>query len=379
MDIKKWTEDIIEKLDKKMSVVGPEIEGKMPFISVNGKWNDRSKDAVFAWTNGFMGGIMWMMFKLTGKEYYKQFAESSEKQLDEAFLLYEHLGHDVGFLWIPTSGMNYKLFKNEDSKRRLLYATSLLYSRFNIKGNFIKAWNQCFGYRPEGHYTIIDCMMNISLLYWASNIIGDDRFKHIAIAHADTTIKEHIRDDGSVIHIAVHDPHTAQLITTIGGQGYDENSTWSRGQAWAIYGFIISYIHTKEERYLKIAQKTANYFIVSTCDDYLPKCDFRSPEEPLIYDSSAGAIAACGLLELAKYCNEYDAQKYKKFACKMLMKMEERFCDWTLDEEAILTMATRKYHPGPKISEDHNLPLIFGDYFFIEAIAKLKDEDFMLW
>ena len=89
MDIKKWTEDIIEKLDKKMSVVGPEIEGKMPFISVNGKWNDRSKDAVFAWTNGFMGGIMWMMFKLTGKEYYKQFAESSEKQLDEAFLLYE--------------------------------------------------------------------------------------------------------------------------------------------------------------------------------------------------------------------------------------------------------------------------------------------------
>ena len=379
MSEQNWLNEVIEKLDKKMSVIGPKTDGKMPFFSEKGEWNDRSKDAVYAWTGGFFGGMMWMMYKITGKEVYKEIAQRSEKQLDEAFHFFEHLGHDVGFLWIPTSGMNYKLTGNEESKRRLFYAASLLASRYNLKGGFIKAWNQCYGHKPEGHYSIIDCMMNIPLLYWATEVMGDNRFKYIAMSHADTTIKEHVRDDGSVAHISVHDSKTAEFITTIAGQGYSVDSAWSRGQAWAVYGYIISYLHTKEKKYLDTAKKTADFFIDAVGDDYLPVCDFRSPKEPIYYDSSAGAIAACGLIEIAKYCDETDRKKYRDFSIKMLMAMEKKWCDWTLDEDAVLTMASRKYHGNVGSNIEHNLPLIFGDFFFFEAIAKLQDENFNLW
>lgn len=378
MNTREWTDSIINKLDKKMSVVAPRLRGKMPFISVDGKYDDRSGD-IGAWTNGFFGGMMWMMYILTKKDIYKAIAIESENQLDGAFRKFERLCHDVGFMWIPTSGINYKLFGSRDSELRMLYAACTLFSRFHIKGGFIKAWNECYGFKPEGDYTIIDCMMNIPLLYWASDLMGDDRFRDIAKTHADKTIQEHIRDDGSVIHIAVHDQKTGDLIATSAGQGYDEDSAWSRGQAWAIYGFIISYIHTGDKRYLDVAERTANYFIASVCDDYLPRCDFRSPKEPVIYDSSAGAIAVCGLLEIAKYCGKHEADRYKNHAVKLLMTLEEKCCDWSTDEDGILGLASRKYHIKGDPKTGHNIPIIFGDYFFLEAVAKLADEDFMIW
>lgn len=374
-----WVEGVIKKADDKMNKVAKRLDGTMPFISIHGSYDDRSQNAVHAWTNGFIGGIFWMMYVLTDKKQYREMAERNELQLDGAFRAYEKLDHDVGFMWIPTSGIRYKLFGEYESKIRMLRAADILAGRFNLKGEFIRAWNQNGSFKPDGIYSIIDSMMNISLLYWASEEIGDPRYKFIAETHANTTIKEHIREDGSVIHIAAHDKETAELITTIAGQGYSRDSAWSRGQAWAIYGFIISYIHTKNEKYLNIAKITANYFILSIQDDFLPRCDFRSPEEPVYYDASAGAIAACGLLELAKYCDEFDGIKYKKVAIKMLHALEENFCDWTDAEDAILTHSSRKYADGPDLMKGHNVPLIWGDYFFLEAIAKLKDEAFMIW
>lgn len=142
-----------------------------------------------------------------------------------------------------------------------------------------------------------------------------------------------------------------------------------------LYGFALSYIHTGKQEYLDTAKKIAHYFIACICDDYLPKCDFRSPNEPVIYDSTAGAIAACGLLEIAKNVPEHEKKIYFNAAVKMLKALEENFCNWEEDEDSILQMGTEAYHR----EEGKHIPIIYGDYYFVEAIYKLKGNTTLFW
>jgi unsaturated chondroitin disaccharide hydrolase len=219
-------------------------------------------------------------------------------------------------------------------------------------------------------------MMNINQLYWASEEIGDSRFTKIAMRHADMSIRDHVREDGSVNHIVVHDTEKADTVLEVkAGQGYSETSCWSRGAAWALYGFILSYIHTKAERYLETAKKVADYFIKETEKTaWLPRLDFCQPETPLYYDSTAGAIASCGLIELAKNIdNEVKKEKYLSAAINILKAMEKNWCDWTETEDSILQMGSERYTDGI------HMPIIYGDYFFTEAILKLKGTDFLAW
>ena len=218
-------------------------------------------------------------------------------------------------------------------------------------------------------------MMNIPILYWASNEIGDTRFKKIAMRYADMAMRDHVRADGSVNHIVVHDPDVPDtVLETKGGQGYGVGSCWSRGAAWALYGFILSYIHTKEERYLDTAKKVAHYFVSNVMNTgWLPLIDFRAPDEPVYYDSTAGAIAACGLIEIAKNCPEFEKNIYLSAAIKMLKAMEKEWCDWSETEDSILQMGSERYGGGM------HMPIIYGDYFFTEAVLKLKGCDFLPW
>ena len=143
-------------------------------------------------------------------------------------------------------------------------------------------------------------------------------------------------------------------------------------------GQCAEYIHNagwQTEEYLNIAKKTAHYFIAAVCDDFLPRCDFRSPKEPTYYDSTAGAIAACGLLEIEKYVPQYEKEMYHNAAVKILMAMEEKFCNWDDAEEAILTMGTESY----KDTGEKNVPIIYGDYFFVEALYKLRGNEILFW
>lgn len=371
---KAWVDEIWKKICVKTEENIPALKDELPYMSIGGKYlpriNEDKKRNLSWWTNGFYGGLMWLLYVDTGKSIYRENAENIEKILDEAFKEYRGLHHDVGFMWHITSGVNYRLNNNESSFVRNIYAANLLAGRYNIKGGYIRAWNGDM----EG-YTIIDSMMNIPLLYWASHELKDERFKNIAMCHADMTAKCHIRPDGSVIHIVNHDPATGEIIETLAGQGASVNSSWSRGQAWAIYGFILSYIHTKKKEYLDIAKKVANYFIAAVCDDYLPRCDFRSPDEPLYYDSTAGAIAACGLLEIEKYVSEYEKKMYHNAAIRLLKSMEKEFCNWNNDEQAILTMGTESYGAYTK----KNIPIIYGDYFFTEAFYKLRMNKMLFW
>jgi unsaturated chondroitin disaccharide hydrolase len=313
------------------------------------------------------------MYEHTGKECYKLTAQRSEQIMDKCFEQVDLLDHDSGFMWHIMSGASYTLTGDKASRNRNLMAAMSLSSRYNIEGDYIRAWND-WGETKNGEKSIIDCMMNLPQLYFASREFCDDRFKAIAIKHANMTMRDHIRPDGSVNHIVVHDMKEPKVIEVLAGQGYAPSSSWSRGQAWALYGFVLSYIHTDDKKYLDTAKKVAHYFISNVAStDYLPLLDFRAPSEPLYYDSTAGAIAACGLIEIAKAVPEYEKDMYLDAAIKMLKAMEEKWCDFTESEDSILQMGSERY------GQSVHIPIIYGDYFFTEAIIKLRGSEFLPW
>ena len=371
---KAWVEEIFAKLDKKLSRTAVTSRNKIPYTTKDGVHDDRSGNP-HGWVNGFWGGLMWLMYEATKNEDYKLTALKSEEFMDKAFAEMDQFYHDVGFMWHILAGANYKLTGDMAARNKDILCAMTLMSRYNIDGNFIRSWNGKWQGQPNDSWTIIDCMMNIPILYWASEQIGDDRFKSIAIRYADMAMRDHVRPDGSVNHIVVHDmkkPDT--VIETRAGQGYAVGSCWSRGASWALYGFILSYIYTKEEKYLDTAKKVAHYFITNLeLNDWKPLCDFRSPEEPVFYDSTAGAIAACGMIEIAKNVPEYEKNIYISAAMKLMKSLEKNFCNWDENEDSILQMGTEMYNKGV------HKPIIYGDYFFTEAILKLRGSEFLPW
>ena len=369
---KSFIDQTWEKLDGKLKQVAVRSRDKIPYTTVNGVHDDRQGKSISWWTNGFWGGLMWLMYLGSKNEEYRITAENAERLMDAAFANVAVLHHDVGFMWHIMSGANYRLTGNAEARNRNLLAAMTLASRYNISGKYIRSWNG-----DMAGWTIIDCMMNIPLLYWASRELGDPRFEKIAVAHADMAMRDHVRPDGSVAHIVSHDVETGEVLETLAGQGYAVGSSWSRGVAWALYGFVLSYIHTKKVEYLDTAKRVAHYFITNlVADDWLPIGDFRAPEEPKRYDSTAGAVAACGLIEIAKCVPEGEQKIYLDSAIKLLRAMEERFCNWQDDEDSVLQMGTERYNSDGK--GDH-IPIIYGDYFFVEAILKLRGEEFLAW
>ena len=367
---RRWIEDTWKKLEEKLSRVAVKSRNKIPYTTINGAHNDRTEgEDITWWTNGFWGGLMWMMYAQTGKECYKLTAQNAEKLLDRAFAYSHTLNHDVGFQWHIMSGASYRLTGDAASKNRNMIAAMLLMSRYNIDGEYIVAWN---GEEKTG-WSIIDSMMNIPMLYWAAKETGDERFAKVANQHADMAMRDHVRPDGSVVHIVVHDTGKPEVLGTCGGQGYGVGSSWSRGGAWAVYGFALAYRHTGEEKYLDTAKKTAHYFMVNAAmTNWLPLVDFRAPAEPVYYDSTAGAIAACGLLEIAMHVPQYEKTLYLNGAIKLLKAMEKEWCNWEESEDSILQNGTVCYGKAP-------MPIIYGDYYFAEAILKLKGASFCPW
>lgn len=364
-----WIREYWEKIEVKMRRNSELAKHKLPRVTVDGVYDDHSQgSSIGNWTNGFWPGIMWLMYAATKEECYKETAEYGEAALDRALEHYEWLHHDVGFMWHISAGANYRLTGNRASFVRNIYAANTLASRYNLKGGYIRAWNG-----DATGFAIIDCMMNIPLLYWASREIGDDRFKYIAMSHADKTLKYHVREDGSVNHINEYDPETGELVKSHGGQGYGEGSSWSRGQAWALYGFTLSYIHTGEQRYLDTAKKVANYFISAVCSDWLPRCDFRAPVEPVVYDSSAGLIAANGLIELSKCVGEYERDMYFDAAVNLVKAISDKFADWSDETDAIIGYGTERYGNGEHID------MVYSDFYYVEALNKLKGFNTFLW
>lgn len=375
-----WMMETIVKITEKMSWLSEKSADKIPSVTVNGVHDDKrvgeyatADNGLQWWTNGFWGGMLWLMYHETGQDQYAAIARKSEEWLDECFENFHGLHHDVGFMWLPTAVADYRLTGNPDSRRRGLQAANLLAGRYNPVGRFIRAWDDLPNGQDTRGWAIIDSMLNIPLLYWASEETGDPRFRQIAMMHADTVMETFIRPDGSSEHIVEFNPEKGGKVRIYGGQGYADGSAWTRGQAWALYGFVMSYIHTRKPEYLDTARRITRYFIDHIPGSGLVPIDFDQPAEPPREDSIAAAVAACGLIELAELVDEAEMNEYMQAALRLLKTLDEKRCDYSVANDHFLENCSGAYH-----NHQHK-SMVYGDYFYMEALFKLTGGDVFFW
>ena len=364
-----WANGVSDKIKKKVRTVAGRNLHKIPYTAENGVFNDCSGAGITWWTNGFWGGLLWQMYHATKDELYKMMAEEVEQKLDADLMIADGMDHDSGFRWLPTAMADYQETQNPASFNRVRLAADNMAGRFNYAGKFIRAWN---GDRIG--WAIIDCMMNLPLLYRMTDLTRDPRYAQIAKMHADTAMKYFIREDGSANHIVSFNPETGEFIESFGGQGLEVGSSWTRGQGWALYGFTLSYIHTKEQRYLDTAKKCAAYYMSCIPEDGLIPVDFCQPADCEWKDATSAAIAACGLLELSRQTEPEEGKKYCQAALKLLKALDEKDCSWDENVDNLLQKCTAAYH-----DKNHDFPIIYGDYYFIEAIWKLTGQELFIW
>lgn len=364
-------EDLFTKVQTKLTAEAKRLGPAIPYTpGPDGKYGDMAQKDITWWTNGFWAGTMWLMYNATREPLFKETAETNEAELDQAMTIYTGLHHDVGFMYQLSAVADYRLTGSERSKARGLHAAALLVGRYNPRGKFIRSWN-----RDRAGWVIIDSMLNIPLLYWARDTIDDPRFGYVAEDHADTVMNNIVRPDGSTNHIGIFDPTNGQLLDTPGGQGYGPGSSWSRGQAWALYGFALSYAHTQKQAYLDTAKRVASYFIANVeTTGYVPLADFRAPAEPVIYDTSASLCAACGLLEIEKHVSEFEKPLYHEAAVKLLQAVTDHYLDLDPATDGIVLGATPAYHD--KLRE---VRLIYSDFYLVETLTRLLGKDFLIW
>lgn len=367
----KWAQETFDLIEKKLSAECDRIGSNMPYIPVDGRYHDMGEEHLTWWTNSFWAGMLWQMYHATGEKKYADSAIGLEERLDAALEEYQRVDHDLGFMWSHTAVAHYRLKKDEKARLRGLHAAAILASRFQPAGNYFRAWNT-----PGESVAIVDCLMNLPLLYWGSEVSGNPAWKQLAMAHADTALAEILRPDGSSNHIVKFDPETGEVLEKPGGQGYGEGSSWTRGTAWAIYGMSLSYRYTGKQEYLDAAKRTAHYFIANAAvNQYDIVIDFRAPKEPVYYDNTAAVCAACGLLELSEHVGEYEKDLYVTSALRLLHRITERFCNWNAEEDGITVAGSARYDSA----EDREVPIIYGDYFLTEAVLRLLDRDFLIW
>ena len=253
------------------------------------------------WTSSFLTGMALFAWRETGDEYFlQQTLRLAPWYHDKAFKKSCHSHHDMGFLYSLYSIAIYKLTGDRHHREVGIQAAEALYERFNPKGNFIRAWGR-MNTTEHDNMAIIDCMMNLPLLYWAAKESGDKKFYDAAVRQADTTLKNFIRADDSVFHAFRFDMKTGQPVGGDNHCGRSTDSHWARGTGWAIYGFALSYRYTGDKKYLDAALRVARKFNRELNGDAMPVWDFKLPpgEAPL-RDTSAAAVVVCGCQELEK-------------------------------------------------------------------------------
>lgn len=349
---------------KKLYQTSRRLKTQIPYTARNNRYEDYSSHITW-WTNGFWPGILWLAYQKTGDAWFRYLAEETEEKLDDALKNWQELHHDVGFMWHISAGANYQLTGNETSKNRAMFAAALLASRFNPQGEFIRAWNSWGeGSQDNTGWAIIDCMMNLPLLYWASEETKDARFANIAIKHAQTVLRHFISPDGSVRHIVSFDPVTGKFKESLTGQGYSPDSAWSRGVSWAIYGFALSAKYTGRTDFLEASQKTADYFCRNLPDDLVPGADFKAPKDMKNpKDSSAAAIAGAGMLLLSGLLRN-QAAGFRNQAISILKSLHQNYMG-SEGQEPLLLHGCTAFHTD---EENRDIPLIYGDYFYLEAL-----------
>ncbi len=327
------------------------------------------------WTTGFCTGEYWLAYEHSGEAAFRtaalcqvdSFLERIEKGIDVD-------NHDMGFLYTPSCVAAYKLTGSETAKRAALLAADRLCGRFREKGQFIQAWGPAGA--PDNYRLIIDCLLNLPLLYWASEVTGDERYRQIALAHTATSMGCLVRPDHSTYHTFFFDPETGAPLRGSTQQGYRDGSAWARGQAWGIYGMALAYRYTGNEACVRLFRDVSEYFIRRLPPDGIPywDLDFVSGEEPR--DSSAGAIAACGWLEMAPRLPEAEGARYTELARQMAAALASRCAvtDPAVSNGLLLHGVYAKSSPYNPIPADRGVDECntWGDYFYMELLTRLS-------
>lgn len=321
------------------------------------------------WTSGFWPGTLWYLYEYTGEEKWKEEADRFSRYLTPLSVR-SATDHDLGFQVFCSFGNGYRLTENSDYRKTILKTADTLATLYNPKVGTILSWPGMVDKMGWPHNTIIDNMMNLEMLFWASKNGGKDSLYDIAVKHAETTMKNHFRKDHSVYHVVVYDTITGKKVKGVTHQGYADNSLWARGQAWAIYGYTMTYRETGADKFLDFAQKVADVYLDRLPGDMIPFWDFDAPhipDEPK--DASAAAITASALLELSGYIKDpVKAAVYRESAEKMLGELSSPEYRSNDRNTAFLLHSTGHYPNGSEVDAS----IIYADYYYLEALVRLK-------
>lgn len=330
------------------------------------------------WTSSFWTGMVWLAYEMTGCPKYREAAES---QLNSFVLRIEErieiATHDLGFLYSLSCVAGYKLTGNREARQTAMIAADHLISRYFPKANIIQAWGDLTDPQQRGRM-IIDCLMNLPLLYWVSKETGNRRYHDVAYRHASQSAKFLVRNDASTYHTFYMDIESGAPLHGKTCQGFSDNSCWARGQAWGIYGFTLNYRYSGDSYFLKLAQKLANYFLNRLPDDGVCYWDLIFTDGDEERDTSAAAIAVCGLLELSNNLAADNPSKplYRNAALQILESLTRKYLiKEIIPSGGLLRHAVYNKPSGVGVDEC----CIWGDYFFFEALMRLSREWKMYW
>jgi len=340
---------------------------------------------IYNWTSGFFAGNLWYMYELTGDEKWKNEAIHYTEILDT--IQFWTGNHDVGFMIFCSYGNGLRLSGNKDYEQVIVNTAESLSQRFNKNTGCIKSWNyrkNWDGVTEWFYPVIIDNMMNLEVMFEASMISGNPKYKEIAITHANTTMKNHYRDDYSCYHVVDYDTITGAVKDRATCQGFTDESSWSRGQAWGLYGYVLMYRYTKDDVYLDFAENIAAYIMnhPNMPEDHIPYWDYHvnqpgyqpvwdyNPDDfdEILRDVSASVIAASALMELAQYST--DGQKYVDYAKETVVNVSTPNYRATADEDNyfLLKKSVGSIPHGGQLS----VPLNYADYYFLETLQRIR-------
>ena len=357
--------------------------------TLNGKFpNECSNDNVYAakdncdgrstWTTGFWTGILWHAYELTGNVKYKDVATAHiptfYQRIDEKIGVNHH---DMGFLFTPSCVAAYKLTGNVQAKNAAIMAADHLITRYHESAEFIQAWGSVGA--DDNYRLIVDCLLNIPLLYWASDVTGEAKYRDIAYKHFNTTLDVCYREDGSTYHTYYFDKATGLPLKGATAQGASDDSTWSRGQAWGMYGPMLTYIYIQDDKALDTFIDAANYYLTYLPEDYVAFWDLSytdGDDEPR--DSSSAAIAVCAMLEAIKHMDKDDPER-RVFvnACNRIMNsLIDNYITKDNPEANGLLLHGTYSKPGNNGIDEMTM---WGDYFYMEALHRMLDSDWDLY
>lgn len=336
------------------------------------------------WTSGFFPGSLWYLYEHTGAEHWKDAAEMYTHRLAPIQHYREH--HDIGFMMYCSYGNAYRITKNKAYEDILLNAARSLASRYIPAAGVIRSWDYKKSWDGTDWHcpVIIDNMMNLELLFFASRLSNDPTYSDIAVSHAERTIENHIRDDYSCFHVVDYDTISGQVTDKATFQGYADNSAWARGQAWAVYGFTMVYRETQDRKFLDVAKKMADFYLnhPNLPDDGVPYWDFNIGEDgfnpPWPYtaekisraklrDVSAAAVMSSALFELSTYLGD-EGRPYYLEAEHMVRSMADGYRNTDNATGFILDHSVGNF---PRYYEI-DVPLVYADYYFLEALSRYR-------